>query len=293
MQAAIGDITLEYETFGSDRDPVVLLVMGLGTQMIAWHETFCQAIADEGFFVVRYDNRDVGLSTKLDGVPSGIRGFPSAIKIWFSGDAPYQLSDMASDGFGLLDHLGIEAAHVVGASMGGMIVQQMAIDQPQRLLSMTSIMSTTGSPWVGRATSRVRQMMFRTPAEHPAAIIEEQLSLRKLLSPHHFVEEESRKYALASYERSYYPEGTGRQLAAVFASGDRTKDLRRVQVPTLVIHGQADDLVHVSGGRATAKAIPGAEIKEYETMGHDLPPDLWPDMIADIVNHARRASQPV
>lgn len=293
MQAAVGDTTLEYETFGSENDPAVLLVMGLGTQMIAWHETFCQAIADEGFFVIRYDNRDVGLSTKFDGVPSGISGFPSAVKIWFSGKSPYQLSDMAADGFGLLDHLDIDAAHVVGASMGGMIVQQMAIDRPERLLSMTSIMSTTGSPWVGRASSRVRQMMFRSPAEHPDAIIDEQLSLRKLLSPHHFVEEESRKYALASYQRSYYPEGIGRQLAAIFASGDRTKLLRRVTVPTLVIHGQADTLVHISGGRATAKAIPDAVLKEYETMGHDLPPDLWPDMIADIVSHARQASQPV
>lgn len=290
MQAPVGDITLEYDTFGSPDDPTVLLVMGLATQMIAWHSDFCQMLADRGFHVVRFDNRDIGLSSKHDGAFSGITSLASAARLRWSGNAPYLLSHMASDGVGLLDHLGIERAHVVGASMGGMIAQQMAIDYPQRLLSMTSIMSTTGSLFAGRSSPEARKLLFRPPATDRAGVVAASLATREALSPHHFDEEESRLWAEISYDRSHYPEGAARQLAAIFASGNRTKALRGVRVPTLVIHGEADPLVNISGGRATAKAVPGARLKIYETMGHDLPRPLWPDLANDIATHAQAAT---
>lgn len=290
MQAQVGDITLEYDTFGSSEDPTILLVMGLATQMIAWQPGFCEMLANHGFQVVRFDNRDIGLSTKHDGVPSGIDGLASAIKLRLTGKAPYYLSDLANDAFGLLDSLGVAKAHVVGASMGGMIVQQMAILHPERLLSMTSIMSTTGSAFVGRARMDAVKMMFRPEAMDREDAINGSIDARRITSPHHFDLSETRRWAEAAFDRSHYPEGGGRQLAAIFASGNRTKALRSVKVPTLVIHGEADPLVNISGGRATAKAISGSTFKSYPTMGHDLPEPLWPELTADIAEHAKRAT---
>jgi len=292
MQAHLGDITLEYDTFGSPDDPTILLVMGLSTQMIAWQPGFCQMFVDRGFHVVRFDNRDIGLSTKHHGVASGIVGLPSALKLRLSGKAPYHLSDLANDAIGLLDHLGVVKSHAVGVSMGGMIVQQMAISHPDRLFSMTSIMSTTGSPFVGHAKLEAIRMMFRPEATDRQAAIEATLEVRKITSPHHFDPVDARKWAEASFDRSHYPEGGGRQLAAIFASGNRTKALHSVRVPTLVIHGEADPLVNISGGRATARAIPEATFKSYATMGHDLPEPLWPELVNDIVTHAERAIRP-
>ncbi len=290
MQAQIGDITLEYDTFGSPDDPTILLVMGLATQMIAWQPAFCQMLADHGFQVVRFDNRDIGLSTKHDGVPSGIDGLPSAFKLRITGKAPYYLSDLANDAFGLLDFLGTGPAHVVGVSMGGMIVQQMAISHPERLLSMTSIMSTTGSMFVGHSKLDAMKMMFRPEAKGREEAIAGSVNARRIISPHHFDLGEARRWAEAAFDRSHYPEGSGRQLAAIFASGNRTKALQLVTVPTLVIHGEIDPLVNISGGRATAKAISGSTFKSYPTMGHDLPEPLWPDFVADITTHAKRAT---
>ena len=293
MQAHVGDITLEYDTFGSPDDPTILLVMGLATQMIAWQPGFCEMLADHGFYVVRFDNRDIGLSTKHDGVPSGIDGLPSAFKLRVTGKAPYYLSDLANDALGLLDSLGVAKAHVVGVSMGGMIVQQMAILHPERLLSMTSIMSTTGSVFVGHSRIDAMKMMFRPEAADREEAINGSVEVRRITSPHHFNLNEARKWAEAAFDRSHYPEGGGRQLAAIFASGNRTKELREVTVPTLVIHGEADPLVNISGGRATAKAIPGSTFKSYPTMGHDLPEPLWPELTTDIAEHAKRATSQI
>ena len=293
MRASVGKIELEYDTFGSTADPALLLVMGLGTQMIAWQESFCQMFADRGFFVIRFDNRDVGLSTKLDGVPSGFSGPISPYKLRYFGGAPYTLSDMAADAVGLLDHLEIGGAHIVGASMGGMIVQQMAIDHPDRVLSLTSIMSTTGSIFAGRATPEALKRLFEPSPTDRDSYIDDTLQWREMLSPHFFDEDLTRRWAEASHDRSFYPEGTGRQLAAIFASGNRTRDLKKLTVPTLVIHGEADPLVTPSGGKATAAAIPGAELKLYPKMGHGLPEALWPRMVEDITSHASAAIAPV
>lgn len=290
MQATLGDITLEYDTFGSPEDPTILLVMGLATQMIAWHRDFCQMVADRGFQVVRFDNRDIGLSTKHDGVDSGLVGWASVLKLRLSGQAPYLLSDLANDAFGLLDHLNIPRAHLVGASMGGMIVQTMAISHPERVLSLTSIMSTTGSVFVGYPKPEALRMLFRPETQDRVRAVEASVEVRKVMSPNHFDEDEARRWAEVSYDRSHYPEGGGRQLAAIFASGNRTKGLRTLRVPTLVIHGESDPLVNISGGRATARAISGSTFKSYPTMGHDLPLSLWPDLVDDIAEHARRAT---
>jgi pimeloyl-ACP methyl ester carboxylesterase len=285
-------IELEYETFGDAADDPLLLVMGLGAQMVAWDEAFCRRFVDEGFFVIRYDNRDVGRSTKIESdEPLDVAG---ALAAAFTGGevrAPYLLSDMADDAFGLLDALGIESAHVVGASMGGMIVQTKAISRPERLRSVTSIMSTTGDTAVGGATEEAMALLVRPPATTKEEYIASAVASERLLNgptiP--FDEERSRKRAEVQWERGYHPVGVGRQLIAILASGDRTEALRSVEVPFLVIHGDADPLVGYSGGQATAEAVPGAELVTIEGMGHNLPVAAWDQMVEAIVAHARKA----
>jgi pimeloyl-ACP methyl ester carboxylesterase len=286
--AKVGELDICYETFGSGDDPAVLLVMGLGTQMLGWHEAFCRQLADGGFFVIRYDNRDIGRSTHFKGHK------PPTIKQLLLRDkaaASYSLADMADDGIGLLDQLGIERAHVVGASMGGMIAQLMAANHPDRVLSLASIMSNTGHRWKGMPGLRIYPMFMRRPPDNREGAIESTVSTFRLIgSPAFpFDEEELRRVAQLSYERGYNPAGTARQLAAIITSGDRVDDLRRITAPTVVIHGTRDLMVRPSGGRETAKAIPGARLVEIEGMGHDLPRELWDRIIGAIVSNIERA----
>ncbi|MCU4184581.1 alpha/beta fold hydrolase [Acidiferrimicrobium sp. IK] len=246
--------------------------MGLGAQLTAWHPDFKAALVARGFFVVSFDNRDVGLSTWLDeaGAADLIAGLSG------TATAPYLLSDMAADATAVLDAEGIDSAHVVGASMGGMIAQTLAIEHPGRLRSLTSIMSTTGAPAVGQPHPGVIEVLLTPPPGERAARIDQSVrGARAISSPGYpFDEARARARAEADYDRAYHPEGTARQAFAILASGDRTEALGQVQVPTLVVHGDADPLVDVSGGRATAAAIPGAELTIFPGMGHDLPPAL-------------------
>jgi pimeloyl-ACP methyl ester carboxylesterase len=286
--ARLGDVDICYETFGSPDDPAMLLVMGLGTQMIAWPEDFCRRLAERGYFAIRYDNRDAGRSTHMrDLRPPTIR----QLLLRDKRAARYSLADMADDGIRLLDHLGIEGAHVAGASMGGMIAQLMAARHPGRVLSLASIMSNTGHRWKGMPGLRVYPIFLRRPAANREGAVESFVSTFKLIgSPDFpFDEEETRRAAELSYERGYNPAGTGRQLAAILAAGDRAPQLRTITSPTVVIHGTKDRMVRPSGARATAAAIPGARLVMIEGMGHDLPRAAWDRIVDAIVANARRA----
>jgi pimeloyl-ACP methyl ester carboxylesterase len=290
-RAQANGIELEYETFGRAGDPPVLLVMGLGAQMILWHEEFCDALAGRGFHVVRYDNRDVGGSTWLDeaGVPD-VAGTLAAVAAGRPIDAPYRLSDMAADAAGLLDALALDAAHVVGASMGGMIAQTLAIEHPGRVRTLTSIMSTTGARDLPPARpAAMALLMTPVPAER-AAQIERQVQVSRTIGSPAYPSDEAELRALAerAFERGVNPPGFARQLVAILASGSRRDALAAVRAPTLVIHGADDPLVPVEGGRDTAAAVPGAALLEVPGMGHDLPRALWPAVVDAIVKHAEQ-----
>ncbi|MEV4947316.1 alpha/beta hydrolase [Streptomyces sp. NPDC053755] len=277
-------IELEYDTIGSPRDPALLLVMGLYGQLTHWDTGFCRMIADHGYHVIRYDNRDSGLSTSLDDLAA-----PGPA---FSRDgAPYVISDMADDAVGLLDALGIDRAHVVGVSMGGMIAQELAIDHADRLLSLCSIMSTTGERSVGRPRPGIFALLAPTPAGTRDAVIEAAVATRRAIGSPGFPldDAELRLRAAASYDRAHRPAGGLRQIAAIGASPARADRLRHTSVPALVIHGEDDPLIDVSGGRATAAAIPGATLLTIPGMGHDLPSALWPTIVGAIVENTRRA----
>ncbi len=279
-------IELEYDTFGSPDDPAVLLVMGFTAQMIAWDERFCRQIADQGRFVIRFDNRDCGLSTKLDGVAvDAIRVMAAALARTELPGVPYTLSDMALDGIGLLDHLEVERAHVVGASMGGMIVQTMAIEHPDRLLSVTSIMSTTGDPEYGAASPEALTVLLTPPPASRDEMVARSADYAVWSSSRYFDAGRAAELAAVGYDRSFYPEGSTRQLSAIYASGDRTELLADVATPMLVIHGLDDTLIAPSGGRRTAELVPGAHLLEVADMGHDLPEPLWPLLVGAIVGH--------
>jgi pimeloyl-ACP methyl ester carboxylesterase len=287
--AAVDGVELCYQEMGDPDGEPLLLVMGLATQMIAWDEEFCALLADRGFRVVRFDNRDVGRSTKLAG------GVPGRLDMLIGrrGTAPYFLRDMAADTFGLMDHLGIDSAHLVGASMGGMIVQTAAIERPERVRSLTSIMSTTGSRRVGHPSYKTFGLLVgNPPRDREAAIDRVVKTFRMIGSPGYpFEEERIREIAGRSFDRGHDPAGIARQLHAITASGDRTPRLRELDVPALVIHGSRDLLVNPSGGRATARAIPGARLKMVEGMGHDLPRALWPEFAEEIAANAARAPE--
>jgi pimeloyl-ACP methyl ester carboxylesterase len=275
------------ETIGSG-DPL-LLVHGLGGQMIDWADDLCRKISDRGFAVTRYDNRDVGLSTKFDDKP------PPDLGAILSGDrstAPYRVADMAADATGLIEALGLAPAHVVGVSMGGMIVQQLALDRPDLVRSLCSIMSTTGDPSVGRPSDAALQVLLTPPPTEREAFCDHEVETWKIIgSPGFpFDDTEVRRRAAAAFDRSFYPEGVARQLAAVIASPDRTEALGSVHAPALVIHGEDDALINVSGGRATAAAIPGAELLVIPGMGHSLPPEVWDQLVEAIVANATRAT---
>lgn len=288
--ALASGIELEYDTFGDPGDQALLLVMGFTAQMTAWQERFCRMLADGGRHVIRYDNRDCGLSTKLDDVTVDPMAVMQAV---LSGaeppEVPYTLSDMAADGIGLLDHLGIDRAHVVGASMGGMIVQTMAIEHPDRLHSMTSIMSTVGDTEYGEPEPDAIQVLLSPPPSDRDGVVARSLDMAVWSSKRYFDAEATQRLAGFHYDRSFYPAGAPRQLAAIYTSGDRSDALRSVRVPALVIHGLDDTLINPSGGRRTAELVPGAHLLEVADMGHDLPEPLWPLLTAALNGHGDAA----
>jgi pimeloyl-ACP methyl ester carboxylesterase len=272
--APTNGIEIFYETFGSPDEVAVLLIRGLGSQMVAWREEFCTALADRGFHVIRFDNRDVGLSTKLDGVE-------------------YTIDDMAADTVGLLDHLGIEAAHVVGMSMGGMIAQQVAISYPERVVSLTSLASHIGGEDVVPPTSEAAAIFVGPPSRTREEAVAKAIADRRVIgSPGFpFDEDDIADTAGVAYDRCYAPEGRMRQIVAIRSAPGRCEALGSVRVPTLVIHGSDDPLVPVENGRRTAEAIPGAELFVIPGMGHDTPRGAWPLLIDAIVSIAHRAAQ--
>lgn len=287
-RARANGLELEYDTVGDPADPPLLLVMGLGAQLIDWPGEFAEQIAAHGFHVIRFDNRDAGLSTWLDDLPLPDLGALLA----GIGTAPYSLADLSDDAVGLLDALGIERAHVMGASMGGMIAQRMVLDHPDRVLSMTSIMSTTGARDVGQPNEAATAMLLRPPAPDRDGAIAAMVAGFRITASTGFevTDDELRDRAIDGYDRAYHPAGGARQLAAIIATPDRTEALAGVTVPTSVIHGDADPLIDVSGGRATAAAIPGAELLIIPGMGHDLPAGAWPQIVDTVVRTAKRAS---
>lgn len=264
------DIELWYETFGDAGDPTLLLVCGLGAQALNFDSDLCEAFADRRLHVVRYDNRDAGLSTHLHEGPS------------------YDLSDMARDAVGLLDHLGVDRAHLWGSSMGGMIAQMIAIESPDRVATLTSVQSTTGEPDVGHASPEaIAELMgLLAPASDAAGAIESAVSVTRLLTnnPELFDEERARRRHEVFHSRSYDPSGVARQAMAVAASGDRSDRLRALEVPTLVIHGDLDPLIDISGGRRTAELVAGARFVEIEGMGHDLNPVFWARYVDETIS---------
>jgi pimeloyl-ACP methyl ester carboxylesterase len=285
------EIDIACEHFGDRSEPPLLLVMGLATQMLGWPEEFCSALAAQGLHVVRFDNRDVGLSTHL---PDARQPDVMAALSGDSSSASYTLSDMAGDTVGLLDALELDSAHIVGASMGGMIAQTVAIEHPNRVRSLTSIMSTTGDGTVGQPTQEALGALLSPPATSRQEAVDRTVSIFRVVgSPGFELDEvDLRERAGLSYDRADDPLGVARQLVAIMASGDRTSSLRSVNVPTLVLHGAEDPLVDVSGGRATAEAIPNAELVIIDGMGHDLPRGVWPEITARIGDIVERAEAP-
>jgi len=286
--APANGIEIAYQEFGDPAAEPLFLVMGLGTQMLGWDEGLCAMLVERGFRVVRFDNRDVGRSTQFQSA-----GVPELVDVLLGrrSSAPYLLSDMAADTIGLMDHLGIESAHVVGASMGGMIAQTLAIENPERVRSLVSMMSTTGNRRVGKPAPKTFSTLFARPARGREAAIEQAVkTFRTIGSPGFPMDEQRlREMAGASYDRGHSKAGVTRQLHAITASGDRTKALRKLCLPTSVIHGAEDPLINCSGGRATAKAIPGASLRIIEGMGHDLPRELWSTFVEEISSTAIRA----
>jgi pimeloyl-ACP methyl ester carboxylesterase len=285
----IGDYEICYESFGADDAPPLLLVMGFTAQMTTWPAGLISELLDRGFRVVRFDNRDSGLSGKTSGDPPDAPALLMAALAGQEVHPPYRLADMAADGIGLLDHLGIDRAHVVGASMGGMIAQTMAIEHPDRVRSLTSIMSTTGNPEVGQADPAAMAALLRPPAENRDDAIAQSVDTWRTISGPRFDEDRVREMARESYDRAFYPIGAAFQMAAIAAGPDRTAALAGVKVPTLVIHGRADPLITLSGGLATAEAVPGADLLVLGEMGHDLPDGYWPAIADAVASLAARA----
>jgi pimeloyl-ACP methyl ester carboxylesterase len=283
--ARVGDIDLCYETFGDPSAPPMLLVMGLGGQMVLWDDRFCETLAERGFYVIRFDNRDVGRSTILRelGIPSRTQLFVRDRR-----GAKYSLDDMAGDAAGLMRELDFGSAHVVGVSMGGMIAQTLAIQHPRRVRSLVSIMSSTGNRRVGQAHPRLWPRMLRRVRRDREGYIRDFIETYQTIGSTLYPPDPARmrKRAERCFERGLHPSGAARQLAAIITADDRTPFLQELDVPTTVIHGTADPLVSPSGGRATADAIPGSRLVMLEGMGHDMPPALWPQIIDAICENA-------
>ena len=283
-------IKIEYESFGAESAPAILLIMGLGMQMIAWPDPFCQKLAAAGFRVIRFDNRDIGLSTHFDdrGVPNMIWAFLKA-RVGLKVRGPYDLNDMAADTVGLMDALQLREAHVVGASMGGMIAQQVAAKYPARARSLVSIMSTSGDRRLPPATRDAQRALFARPANphDQNSIIEHSMKIWGVIGSPGFPTDpaELRARTQRSVARSYHPQGVARQLVGILASGDRSSDLKTIRVPTLVIHGDCDPLVRPACGEDTARKIPGARLRIIKGMGHDMA--AWPILADQILGHVR------
>jgi pimeloyl-ACP methyl ester carboxylesterase len=288
--ASANGIELCYDAFGDPRAPPLLLIMGLAAQMIAWDDEFCDRLAARGYRVVRFDNRDIGLSTRLDG--AGVPDVPAAFAAAMQGQpivAPYLLRDMADDAVGLMDALGIEAAHVVGASMGGAIGQTLAIHHPTRLRTLTSIMATSGARGLPPPTPEALAILFKPTPTDQQGYFESYVRTWNVLRAGHFPLDEALDLTRAgqNYARGLNPAGVARQLVAILASGSRKEALANVRLPTLVIHGDADPLVPLACGVDTADSVPGAKLLIVKGMGHALPISMWPQIIDAIAAHAR------
>lgn len=296
QQTKANGISITFEDKGAKDAPAILLVMGLGGQLTLWPDEFVDALVAHGFRVVRYDNRDVGLSTRFDsaGVPNLKWMFvKAALKLPVR--SAYTLADMAADGMALLDHLGIARAHVVGVSMGGMIAQHIAARYPDRVLSLTSVMSTTGNPRLPRAQKEAMRVLANRPmsGDKEALIAYSVNAARVIGSPGYpAAEERLQRRVRSDFERGWYPQGVARQMAAIVADGDRRSMLKDVKAPTLVIHGEADPLVPIAGGRDTAETIPGARLLTIPGMGHDLPLALVDTLADAIAEHAKGVAVP-
>jgi pimeloyl-ACP methyl ester carboxylesterase len=270
-------IELEYETFGSPDDPTLLLVSGFTSQLIAWEVGFCERLAAGGYQVVRFDNRDAGLSTTFDGATVDLGAvMTTALARQPVPPVPYTLSDLARDTVGLLDHLGVGRAHVLGASMGGMVAQVVAIEHPERVRSLISMMSMTGEPEFGMPEPEALEVLFAPPPPDRESYIASASQAAVWCSKRYFDAEHARAHAARNFDRRYYPEGAPRQLAAIYASGERHEGLAALDLPTLVIHGLDDTLIPAAGGRRTAELVPGSTLLLVADMGHDLPEPLWP-----------------
>lgn len=289
-QANNDGVVLEYDSFGDPADRTLLLIMGYTAQMTAWPVEFCEQLASSGHHVVRFDNRDCGLSSKTQGDPPNVMAIMMAIA---SGGAvpevPYTLSAMADDAVAVLDAVGAEQGHIVGASMGGMITQQMAIDHPGRVATITSIMSTTGSPTAGQANPDAMTALLTPPPMDRDGAIQRSVDVGRIIGGPLFDEALAREAATAAFDRSFHPAGAAFQMAAIAKTGDRTEALQSVPHPALVIHGAADPLITPSGGEATAAALPNAELLVFDEMGHDLPRPLWDRIVGAIADHTAAA----
>ena len=293
-QVKANGIGIRYEEHGHPGDPAMLLIMGFGAQLTLWPDELVEALAAEGFRIIRYDNRDIGLSHKFDGVKApGLVKMTLMAKLGLTPKVPYTLADMAADGIGVLDALGIEKAHIVGASMGGMIGQHVAARYPERCLSYTQIFSTTGNPKLPPARKEaLKALVTRPKSTEEDVLVDHGVMLARTIGSPGYPSEENRlrDRTLNSVRRSFYPEGPTRHLSAIVADGDRREMLRSVTVPTLVLHGEDDPLVPCEGGHDTAACIPGAKLKTIPGWGHDLPLDLVTPLATDIAEHARAAS---
>jgi pimeloyl-ACP methyl ester carboxylesterase len=287
----VNDLELYFDTFGDPDHETVLLVSGLGAQCPSYDDEMISSIVAAGFRVVRYDNRDVGLSTHLDGAPSDAISAYMAAASGEQVDSAYTLADMAADGIGLLDQLDVSAAHIWGSSMGGMIAQTMAIEHPDRVRTLMSLYSTTGEPDVGTPDPEVLASLLAVmvPTEDRAGRIANAVELARLIGTRH-VFDQARATALASMliDRAYDPDGIARQMIAILASGSRAEGLAGLDVPTMILHGDADPLVDVSGGHRTAELVPGAELRILEGMGHDMPPSYWDRIVSGLLDNTAR-----
>ena len=286
------NIEIHYETFGDPSAKPLLLIMGFGSQLIHWDEEFCEMLAKRGHYVIRYDNRDVGLSTKID--EAGTPDFLKAISSFQKGEkvqAPYTMDDMADDAVGLLDALKISSAHICGCSMGGVIAQYIAINHPSRVLSLTSMMSTTGNPDLPPLNPEAMKLFLLPVPSKRDAYIKDYVKREKVMyGPIIPLDEERRRlYAAKAYDRCFYPQGNTRQIMALLTSGNRKPALASVKIPTLVIHGGNDPLVSLEAGKDTAEAIPGAELLIIDGMGHSLPPETWSQIVDGISRNTTKA----
>jgi len=285
--AKSGDLDIVYEDFGNEGDPAVLLIMGLGAQLLLWRQGFCEKLVNQGLRVIRFDNRDVGLSSKLPGAHSGAALLPRMARslVGVRSPAAYTLEDMADDAAALLDHLGLDRAHVVGGSMGGMIAQVFAARHAARTRSLGVIFSSNNQALLPPPGPRQLLALLQKPTDaSPENVIANSIRVAKIIgSPGYPAPEDRiRADALESYLRSYYPAGVGRQFAAILGSGSLRRYNRATTAPTVVIHGKADRLMRPTGGRAVARAVPGARLVLFDGMGHDLPEPLWDDIIGEL-----------